>query len=209
MYTVSQRQSLVDAIKSHGGEYSGALSKNNSHLIVADVKSEKYVKACMWDIKTVTIEWLEQSIERGMVLKEKFFAPTLPPNQIGVGAFVPLQRKAKRSRTSAEPKDNAASHKRKMRRTASSKLNSQNETLWADINSLEVRDDLNVPNAWQDDSVELNRPRKSLPNQDIPVKPLLDRPAGLFSGWTCCIHGFSADRVSESLSKPTAETELS
>jgi DNA replication regulator DPB11 len=78
-------------------------------------------------------------VERGMVLDESLYDPTLAPGDRGKGAWNRSDpnntvANGKRHREDAKAPE-LISNKRKLRRTMSAKLGNQQETLWADIAS--------------------------------------------------------------------------
>jgi DNA replication regulator DPB11 len=87
-------------------------------------------------MKVVSLEWFEQSLERGMVLDETFYQPTMPVEERGVGAWDRREFSSpaigKRTRD-AEPSQALNPFRRKLRRAASTKMGSQSEALWAGI----------------------------------------------------------------------------
>ncbi|KAK2034112.1 BRCA1 C terminus domain-containing protein [Colletotrichum zoysiae] len=127
-----QRASIIDKITANGGAYTGDLTKRVSHLLVHRSEGKKYKAARAWNIRTVSLAWLEQSIERGMILDEQYFDPALPPEQQGQGAWNKANPRreslGKRSRSGV-----VEGGQRKLRKTASMKLSSQRDTLWGDI----------------------------------------------------------------------------
>jgi DNA replication regulator DPB11 len=104
-------------------------------LISFRTEGAKYKAAKAWGLRIVSIEWLRDSLERGMILDESLYDPVLPPQQRGFGAW----NKTKPKRTSLGKRSREDSvvsiegGKRRLRRTASSKLANGNDTLWADI----------------------------------------------------------------------------
>lgn len=103
-------------------------------MIAAKPEGQKYLAARKWgNIKVVSVEWLDQTIERGMILDEQYFDPLLPHEERGKGARDdPAVARSKRQRlldSFAEPDG----PKRKLRKTASMKLGSQRENVWGDI----------------------------------------------------------------------------
>ncbi|KAG5941293.1 hypothetical protein E4U53_007434 [Claviceps sorghi] len=129
-----QRDGIASRIQENGGRYTGDLTRRCTHLIVGKPEGKKYAAAKSWNIHTVTLDWLDQSIERGMILEETRFDPLLPVEEQGVGAWVKREPSTlgKRSRSSAS---NGTEEKgvRKLRKTASMKLSSQRNNLWGDI----------------------------------------------------------------------------
>lgn len=130
-----KRQEIIDMIIASGGDYTGDLTRRVTHLLVHKPEGRKYTAARSWSIQTVSIEWLQDSIKRGMILDEKCYDPLLPKEERGKGAWTKREVETvslgKRLREGA-----SAAHlegKRKLRKTASMKLNSQRDNLWGDI----------------------------------------------------------------------------
>jgi DNA replication regulator DPB11 len=78
---------IEQQIRSHGGEYHPDLSRQCTHLLCASTSGKKYEAALKWGIACVGIEWLFQSIERGMALEAKFFTLDILPEKRGEGAW--------------------------------------------------------------------------------------------------------------------------
>lgn len=137
-----ERQSITHTITSNGGSYTGDLTKHVTHLVVHQPRGRKYAAAKDWQIRTVSIEWVRDSVERGMILDESLYDPLLPPEERGLNAWnrnAPARRSAagsKRTRdASFAAKEGGApdDRKTKLRRTASLKLSNQRDGLWGDI----------------------------------------------------------------------------
>ncbi|KIW64241.1 hypothetical protein PV04_09188 [Phialophora macrospora] len=127
------RAQLQKNVKENGGEYTGDLTKDVTHLIAAKPEGKKYEYGMQWQKKVVSLKWYKDSLERGMQLDETLYHPTVPVAEQGVGAWNRRQRPSpqlgKRTReeiTGPEPS-------RKLRRTASVRLGSQNQDMWSDI----------------------------------------------------------------------------
>ncbi|KAL1628645.1 protein kinase activating protein dpb11 [Neofusicoccum ribis] len=133
---LSQRKYLEDTVIAHGAFYQGDLTKAVTHLIVAVPTGKKYDFARQHKIKTVSLEWITDSIERRMTLDETLYDPILPREERGKGAFRKLSAETtplgKRLRNSAGEDGEG---RRKLRRTASTKLGSQSSAIWNDITS--------------------------------------------------------------------------
>jgi hypothetical protein len=131
-----QRRYIQETAEKNGAKYHGDLTKLVTHLIAANPTGKKYEHAVNWRMKVVSLEWFEQSLERGMTLDEEFYNPTMPIEERGKGAWDRRRSMSpilgKRTRGPAEA---PLVHplKRKLRRSASSKLGSQSEALWAGI----------------------------------------------------------------------------
>lgn len=83
---VSEREKVGNIVRLNGASYHPDLTKSVSHLIAAIPSGNKYDFARNTGISIVTIEWLYDSLERGMALDESFYDPKLPQELIGVGA---------------------------------------------------------------------------------------------------------------------------
>lgn len=83
---VSEREKVGNIVRLNGASYHPDLTKSVSHLIAAIPSGNKYDFARNTGISIVTVEWLYDSLERGMALDESFYHPELPQEMIGVGA---------------------------------------------------------------------------------------------------------------------------
>lgn len=124
---------------SHGATYHGDLTKTVTHLIAASPKGKKYEHARPWGIKAVGIEWMRESIDRGMSLDEAAYHPDIPAERRGVGAVTrkraPSPVLGKRQSMTESQSDAQDASRRKLRRTASTRLESQTDDMWADMGS--------------------------------------------------------------------------
>jgi DNA replication regulator DPB11 len=208
------RSHLQDTIVALGGEYRGDLTKTVTHLIANLPQGKKYQYAEQWKIKVVSLKWLKDTMDRGMVLDESLYHPTLPTNEQGKGAWVKapdVSLLGKRARD--EPA--AAEVPRKLRRTASARLGSQSEDLWGDImgggfeTGLEPQNQLKTskslplmkPVVHEQTSFALETAEKrpgdgdqSLRNQRSD-RETQDERSGFFNGMIFYIHGFNARKV--------------
>jgi DNA replication regulator DPB11 len=125
----------MDLVKNNGAEYSGDLTKAITHLVASEPKGQKYKFAKDWGIRLVSHEWIRDSTERGMILEEQLYHPEIPQEKRGVNAWI--RRQIVRSPLGKRARDLNSSvleeGKRKLRRTASSKLTSQNANMWGEI----------------------------------------------------------------------------
>ncbi|KAK3301679.1 BRCT domain-containing protein [Chaetomium strumarium] len=129
-----ERQHIIDKIEANGGLYTGDLTKRVTHLIVYKPEGRKYQAAKNWGVATVSVEWVHDSVERGLILDEKLYDPVSPQHERGVGAW--NKQRARVSSLGKRLRENSAAQdegKRKLRKTASMKLNSQRDNLWGDI----------------------------------------------------------------------------
>ena len=184
-----QRDEIAERITSNGGEYTGDLTRKCSHLIVSKPEGKKFQAARSWGVYTVTLAWLDQSIARGMILEEAKFDPLLPADAQGVGALAKIdperQSLGKRSRsaTTNGPEEGT----RKLRKTASMKLNSQRNNLWGDILGRSTSREYSFA---QEQPTE--EPTQDAPRQDQLAKQVDDE--GVFSKCVFAIHGFNQQR---------------
>ena len=137
---LQERNDIAETIGANGATYHGNLTKHVSHLIAATPSGKKYEYAGQWGIKIVAIEWLMQSLERGMMLDEELYSPTMSPETRGLGATSFSKGQANEDSPSRKRKLQQGSKvqmgvegKRKLRRTASTRLESQNSGIWADL----------------------------------------------------------------------------
>lgn len=127
------RAKLQEQIVAHSGDYRGDLTKSVTHLIANAPEGKKYQYAEQWHVRVVSLRWFKDSLDRGMVLEESLYHPTLPLEEQGKGAWnrdvKDQPQPGKRPRDGKPPQEAP----RKLRRTASSKLGSQSDNLWEDI----------------------------------------------------------------------------
>ena len=132
---MQERHDITSTVEANGARYHGDLSKDVTHLIAAKPVGAKYEAARNWQMHIVSIEWYNDSLQRGMVLDESLYNPTLPIEERGKGAITCKDvspRTLKRARDS-QLSDGANLGRRKLRRSASSKLNAEHDDLWADV----------------------------------------------------------------------------
>ena len=162
----------------------------------------------------VSLQWFEQSLKRGMILVETAFDPLIEKEKQGEGAFQPQQKTSageKRSRNE-DSQSSITKAKRKMRRTASQRLNSQSQNMWQDITTTDGESSI-MEDSWsQSVDVKHEEPAPTIEIQPVPEiqSRLLQRrstsggreldPKGLFSRWACLLHGHD-DRVAGLLRK--------
>jgi DNA replication regulator DPB11 len=173
-------------------------------------------------MKVVSLEWFEQSLERGMVLDEECYHPTLPIEDRGRDAWdrrafsPPASNKRPRD---AEPSQALNPFRRKLRRSASTRMGSQSEALWAGITAASLErqhedaDDWTEGNLDKQDTPREHTPARphSSPNSDenpppvdpayVPQPPVLSLSSngnaalGVFEGRVVFPHGFDDEKV--------------
>ncbi|KAB8295906.1 hypothetical protein EYC80_008727 [Monilinia laxa] len=201
----AERQDIAEKIKVNGGEYDGNLTKQITHLISFRTEGNKYKAAKSWGLRIVSVEWLLDSLERGMILNEKYYDPSLPIDERGKGSWDKDKPKINSSKKRAREQNTygVEEGKRKLRRTASTKLNTQSQSIWGDIvgsgnNNIQVSrsgiwdtSDSFAPaeNKQVEKSKEVIPPKAT--TLDLVQEP--DQPAGgMFYECQFWIHGFSA-----------------
>lgn len=138
---MDQRRHLQRLITENGAEYHSQLVREVTHLVANKPQGEKYKFAQAWKLKIVSVEWLLESAERGMILEEDLYNPAQPQEERGKNAWVrtaptTTTARGKRSRQdegAMDAADDIKAGRKKLRRTASIKLQDQNSTLWSDI----------------------------------------------------------------------------
>ena len=191
------RKKLEGAVKSNGAEYKGDLTKEVTHLIAHKPTGNKYNFAKAWGIRVVSIEWLQQSLERGMILDENLYDPQLDPVERGRDAWV--RRVVSTSSLTKRPRDEeiAPAPTRKLRRTASARLSIDNDGIWSDIAG-------GVPN--------ITGPREDEWNEHPDKKPtIFKRNDGEQHHSDLSQSGvneadYALDRQSKASSRPTSES---
>ena len=205
---MATRQELEERVRSNGAEYRGDLNKEVTHLIAYSATGLKYRFARQWGgIHVVALEWLEQSIERGMALDETLYDPLTDPSERGRGAWkqkLDAMPKRKRSSDSLAP----AGAQSTLRRTASAKFDSQNDGMWTDIVGAENKPRQVPKSDWDESSDSVaevfldaepgTEASKKAVGYGSDDTSLLPRPAsrqGVFAGKSFYLHGFGPKEV--------------
>ncbi|KAM0249143.1 hypothetical protein ACHAQJ_009182 [Trichoderma viride] len=195
-----QRDKIAETVKQNGGRFTGDLTRRCSHLIVNKPEGKKFTAAKSWGVHTVTLEWLNQSVERGMILEEAKFDPLLPPEEQGVGAWIKVDPKrsslGKRAR-SAVLKGGPDEGARKLRKTASMKLSSQRNDLWGDILGRSASREYSF--AHENPPKAQAQGPAPTPTSEVPTQPgysLVEEDPGVFVNCTFVVHGFPQQRAS-------------
>ena len=200
--TDDSRTEIERKILESGGNYQPNLTKEEHILIASEPVGLKFEFAQRFSIKTVGIEWLDQCIERGMVLEDRYFHPLIPPEKRGTNAWVRKHTLAtslgKHGRDEVE-----AGRSKKLRRTASAKLDTVTSGIWAEISQPKERTEWesgktkNVPVATDAESPVLNAP---LPQRGTNAQDFTNETGqskGLFHGKTFTLHGFSSQKAAK------------
>lgn len=201
--------------ETNGANYHGDLTKAVTHLIAAAPVGKKYEHARRWGIKVVSIEWLDQSLERGMVLDESLYDPVMAPEERGKDAWnkqaldVITQRKRMREEN---PNEVISHNKRKIRRTVSARLGSQQGSIWAEMASagsaqaaqeewqpVEFDSVLSaIPSHLESESADttpnptIEPPKAKLLPPEVKIKPQV---RGVFRGKLVYVHGFTGSKL--------------
>ena len=166
---VVYRKELEDLINGNGGDYRGNLTRDITHLIAKEPSGAKYNFAAQWGIKTVSVEWLEQSLERGMILEESLYHLLLQPSERGRNAWIRKSLSTTSLGKRARDDEIVPPNARKLRRTASARLSTHNDGLWSEINDKQVKAEEVKVEAWDEPTKEVvDRPKSSGAS---PIKP--------------------------------------
>ncbi|KKF94216.1 S-M checkpoint control protein rad4 [Ceratocystis platani] len=207
-----ERARIRQLIEKNGGIYSGELTKAATHLIVSKPTGRKYEAAINWGLYTVSVSWLTQSIERGMILDEKCFNPLLPLEQQGSGAYVPRVN-TKRKRPAAELQG-AETKLRKLRKTASMKLGSEHASVWNSIlggmKPTNAAESTPKPvDSFADGPEVRPPPAVSPPTNNLPPAMLepapLSHDMSIFAGCNFYIYGFEPKKLRPFKAFPIAD----
>ena len=224
------RKQLEDLITDNGGGYRGNLTKDITHLIAKEPSGAKYNYAGQWNIKIVAVEWLEQSLERGMILDESLYSLALPTSERGRNAWVRRTMSTTSLGKRSRDEELGMQISRKLRRTASARLSSQNVGLWTDIVGLESKPEEKSVSEWDEEGKgSTNYEPKSriqgsgrtlhgalefgTTNTDTRTNPglitaNLPHREGIFPGKTFLLEGFDKRQVRHSLESPLLNPHL-
>ena len=158
---VVYRKHLEDLINDNGGDYRANLTKDVTHLIAKEPSGAKYNYAAQWSIKTVSVEWLEQSLERGMILEESLYNLVLPPLERGRNAWIRKSLEISVLGKRARDDEIIPLNARKLRRTASARLSTHNDGLWSEIKGGQVKTEEIKVEAWDEPQKAMVDDRKS------------------------------------------------
>lgn len=208
---LEQRTYISSAVTEQGATYHGDLTKTVTHLIAATPQGQKYTHAKKWEITVVSLKWFQDSFRRGMALDESFYDLSVPLEEQGKGAFK-RQRTSlgKHGRENAPPKaGNPGLTRKRLRRTASTRLESQSQDLWQDMSAEPVKMDDANNDSWRDDRSHSSMDTlattsradletdstaaKAVSKEVVQAKEKVD---ALFSGHHILIHGFERQRTS-------------
>lgn len=197
-----QREAMSVGISEEGAEYHGDLTKTVTHLIAAAPDGPKYAAARTWGLKIVSYRWYVESLGRGLALDESLYDPAVPLEEQGKNAF----RLRSDRRTSlgkhgrAGETDNAAvASRKKLRRSKSSRLESQSQDMWQDISAQSIDKDASEVDQWTDrNERSTNTTGKDVAEHKQHISQQVDAsaeaPQGLFSGICILLQGFDSTR---------------
>lgn len=124
-----------------------------------------------WGTHIIALQWVRDTIQRGMILDEAFYDPLLPADEIGKGAWTKRELRPKsRTKRQRDPAASVYNARRKLRKTASMKLNSQRENMWGEILGQQQ------PSADQAVSHPTEEPTQPLPNDSLLRPPTEPEP---------------------------------
>ena len=183
-----KRDDIADMITANGGHYTGDLTRRVTHLVVNEPEGKKFAAAKTWNIHTITLNWLLRSIERGLMLEETKFDPTLSPEEQGVGAIIPKEprRESLGKRSRSDGGTGALGGVRKLRKTTSMKVNPQGNNMWGDILGRADSKEHSFTGDQKQMGTAVNT--ISAPN-NMPLQT-----NGIFARCIFTTHGFSRDR---------------
>lgn len=197
-----QRDAISKKIVDNGGRHTGDLTRKCSHLIVSKPEGKKFTAAKSWGVRTVTLAWLDQSIERGLILDEEKFDPLLPADEQGVDAWIKKDTRhaslGKRSRSARG--DGQPDGGRKLRKTASMKLSSQTTNLWGDILDRSTFREYSFAGDGQGQDGEAQQ------QTNKPTQIQVQADDGIFANCVFSLHGFSK-KQSEVLNETIASLD--
>ncbi|RDA94538.1 hypothetical protein CP533_2748 [Ophiocordyceps camponoti-saundersi (nom. inval.)] len=205
-----ERDDIARTIEANGAEYAGDLTRRCTHLIAKEAQGQKFKAAKSWNIPTVTLDWLKQSVARGMMLEETKFDPLSPPEVQGLDAWVnrdlsvarcSLGKRARKAKERAQEQG-----ARKLRKTTSmKKFNSQSTaTLWEEIVGRRESDATPAAQDKEPPAVTRKGKKDNGDGDDALVSLPFEEPAGVFANCYFAIHGF--DEVRERVLEETIAT---
>ncbi|KAL8709997.1 MAG: hypothetical protein Q9220_005268 [cf. Caloplaca sp. 1 TL-2023] len=216
---LSYRKKIEDDVNNNGGEYRANLTKDVTHLIAKEASGAKHKYAVDWNIKIVGAEWLDQSLERGMILDETLYNLVIPPSERGRDAWIRRTVSSSSLNKRSFEENTALNGPRKLRRIASAKLSSQTNGLWTDIVTGKMHAEESDQDQWSEQHITVKpavspsavrsmgtsteaRPLFSTTTNSTVAKSLQSgstpepRRTGIFAGKRLFLHGFNGKKTS-------------
>lgn len=191
---MTDRKRIEELLIDQEATYHPDLTKHVSHLIAAAPTGNKYDFARNNNINVVAVQWLFDSLERGMVLDESCYDPCLPEERIGVGA-----RPALPSATLVEVVPEVRG-KRKIRKRAEDMLGSQSQSIWGDILGQASNPKPKKRDEWEDNSHTDNAKKSRVTGEastknHSPQVNKVDAISGILACATFYIYGYAKKQV--------------
>lgn len=191
---MADRKKIEELIIEQEATYHPDLTRHVSHLIAAAPTGNKYEFARNNNINIVVVQWLYDSLERGMVLDESCYDPRLPEESIGVGARPELPSVA------LVGVDTKVHGKRKIRKRAEDMLGSQSQSIWGDILGQASNPRPKKRDEWEDNS-HADNTKKSGETGEAPTKNhslqanKAETKTGILACATFYIYGYTKKQV--------------
>ena len=202
---LSFRAQLQRNVVENGGLYTRDLTKDVTHLIAAKPEGKKYEYGMQWQKQVVSLKWYKETLDRGMQLEESLYHPTLPVAEQGIGAWNRRPQRSPQLGKRAREEIAVAEPARKLRRTASAKLDSQNQTMWTGIvggggfeptpeDRPQLKSSMSMP-AMRTTESSLNEPRKQHTKSFNTESSELESSSGFLKGQHFIIQAFDEKKV--------------
>ena len=204
---IEQRNNIAFVAEEQGATYHGDLTKVVTHLIARKAEGKKYEAAKQWELHVVSLKWYEDSLLRGMALDEKLYDPKMPLQEQGVGAFKQYPRPRTSLGKHGRDGESQDAGKKKLRRTASTRLEGHSQDMWQDISARSVssrhsdadqwkdKDDASTTHVSETTSGAQKAQEAGQTNETTKTTGPKDNPATLFAGSYVLIHGFEPKRT--------------
>lgn len=193
---VADRKKIEELVIDQEATYHPDLTRRVSHLIAAAPTGKKYEFARNNNISVVVVEWLYDSLERGMALEESFYDPRLPKEKIGVGAKPAVPLSAASAEVTAQVRG-----KRKIRKRAEDILGSQSQSIWGDILGQASNPKPKKRDEWEDNSHADNSTKNSGEVTEASAKKWLQQTnevetkTGILASVAFYIYGYTKKQV--------------
>ncbi|CAN9235996.1 unnamed protein product [Alternaria alternata] len=166
-----QRKRIQETVDANGAEYHGDLTKSVTHLIAAAPSGKK-----------------------GMVLDEALYNPTMPVQERGNGAWdrkLPASPALGKRTRDAERSQALNPFRRKLRRSASTKVGSQSDAFWAGITAPSFERQLDE-DEWTEDVATKPDIMNNICHHNPTTRPNMME---FFEGRVVCTHGFDVEKT--------------
>lgn len=196
---------MIKLLENNGAAYHPDLTRRVTHLVSPDTQGKKYHFAKKWKITVVGPEWVYDSLDRGMVLEERFYDPRLPVESRGEGAK-PEPPAAPVAPVNVVDNSSSATvvgdvqppvapegslTKRRLRASAEGKFGSQSNDLWSSIMGQASNPKPKKVSEWEESAGDVHYPVAPMADEVDDAPAPAKAKTGIFANMNFFLLGFS------------------